>query len=204
MSPLLKNLETIAGLVAVLALSVVMSVEARGQVPAGTPLPAPPPLRLVTREERSQLEAARDVKARIRLSVELAEARLARAEQMTSAQQYESAARELGIYQGILEDALRFLKDQKEQKKLRDTYKRFEITLRSHGMRLETMRRTTPNEFAVNIKSITDYTRDVRGEALNGFYGDVVITDAPNDEEEKAPEENKTAGPSQPQPKEQP
>lgn len=204
-SPLFKNLETIAGLMAaVVTLSVLMCVEARGQVPAGTPLPAPPPLRLVPREDRSQLEAARDVKARIRLSVELAEARLARAEQLTSAQQYESAARELGIYQGILEDALRFLKEQKEQKKLRDTYKRFEITLRAHGMRLETMRRTTPNEFAVNIKSITDYTRDARGAALNGFYGDVVISDAPNEEGGKALEESKPAGPSQSTTKEQP
>jgi hypothetical protein len=123
---------------------------------------------------------------------------------MTSAQQYESASRELGIYQGILDDALRFLKDQKEQKKLRDTYKRFEIALRAHGMRLETMRRTTPSEYAFNIKTITEYTKNLRGEALNGFYGDNVIRDTPNDEAEKAPEEGKTTTPSQSSPKEQP
>jgi hypothetical protein len=203
-SSLSKKLETVAGLFAVIALAVLMSAEARGQVPMGTPLPAPPPLRLVPRDERSQLDAARDIKARMRLSVELAESRLSRAEQMTSAQQYESAARELGIYQGILDDALRFLKEQKEQKKLRDTYKRFEITLRAHGMRLETMRRTTPSEYAVNIKTITEYTKNLRGEALNGFYGDNVIRDAPNDEAEKPPEEGKTTTPSQSSPKEQP
>jgi hypothetical protein len=180
-----------------------MSGEARGQAATGTPLPAPPPLRFVPRTERSQLEAARDVKARTRLSVELAEARLSRAEQLTSAQQYESALRELGIYQGILDDALRFLQDQKEQKKLRDTYKRFEITLRGHGMRLETMRRTTPSEYSVNIKTITDYTKGVRGAALNGFYGDAVIRDA-LDEDEKTPEEDKTTTPSQSSTKEQP
>jgi hypothetical protein len=203
-SPLLKKLETVAGLFAVVALTVLMSVEAQGQVPAWTPLPAPPPLKLVPRAERSQLEAARDAKARTRLSVELAEARLMRAEQMTSAQQFESAARELGIYQGLIEDALRFLKDQKEQKKLRDIYKRFEITLRGHAIRLETMRRTTPSEYSVNIKTITDYTKGVRGEALNGFYGDAVITDAPDDAVEKAPEEGKTTTPSQSSTKEQP
>jgi hypothetical protein len=148
------------------------------------------------------LDAARDVKARMRLSVEMAESRLGRAEQMTSAQQYESASRELGIYQGLLEDALRFLKDQKEQKKLRDTYKRFEITLRAHAVRLESMRRTTPSEYSVNIKTITDYTKGVRGEALNGFYGDAVIRDIP--EEEKATEEDKTPAPSQSSTKEQP
>ncbi|HEY0322396.1 MAG TPA: hypothetical protein VGC66_15675 [Pyrinomonadaceae bacterium] len=203
-SSISKKLEIVVGLFAVVALVGLMSVEARGQMAVGTPLPAPPPLRLVPRGERSQLEAARDVKARMRLSVELAEARLTRAEQMTSSQQYESAARELGIYQGLLDDALRFLKDQKEQRKLRDTYKRFEITLRSHAVRLETMRRTTPSEYAFNIKTITEYTKNLRGEALNGFYGDNVIRDAPDDEAGKAPEEGKTTGSSQSPAKEKP
>lgn len=202
-SSLSKKLETVAGLFAVIGLALLLATEAQAQAPAGTPLPAPPPLRLVPREERSQLEAARDTKARTRLSVELAEARLVRAEQMTSAQQFESAARELGIYQGILDDALRYLKGQKEQKKLRDTYKRFEITLRSHAMRLETLRRSTPSEYAVNIKSITDYTKDVRAEALNGFYGDAVLSNTPG-EEEKAPGERKPDSPSQSSSKEEP
>jgi hypothetical protein len=203
-SSLSKKLEMVAGLFAVIMLAMLIPAEVRGQVAVGTPLPAPPPLRLVPRAERSQLEAARDVKARLRLSVELAEARLARAEQFTSAQQFESASRELGIYQGLLEDALRFLKEQKEQKKIRDTYKRFEITLRSHAMKLETMRRATPSEYAVNIKTITDYTKEVRGEALNGFYGDAVINDTPSQEEVKAPEEGNTKAPSQSSTKEQP
>lgn len=202
-SSLSKKLETVAGLLAVVVVAAFMSIEARGQV-TGLALPAPPPLRLVPRDERSQLDAARDIKARMRLSVELAEARLARAEQMTTSQQYESASRELGIYQGILDDALRFLKDQREQKKLRDTYKRFEITLRAHAMRLETIRRTTPSEYAVNIKTITEYTKNLRGEALNGFYGDNVIRDAPDNEPEKAPEEGTKTAPPQSSPKEQP
>ncbi|HKS27750.1 MAG TPA: hypothetical protein VJS44_08020 [Pyrinomonadaceae bacterium] len=197
-SPLSKSLETFAGLLAVVALIVLVSTDARGQVTSMTPLPAPPPLRLVAREDRSQLDAAKDAKGRTKLTIQLAEARLERAEQMTSAQQFEEAARELGFYQGLLDDAMRFLKSEKNQKKLRDTYKRFEIALRSHAMRLETMRRGTPSEYSVNIKSITDYTKDVRGEALNGFFGDAVITDAP-DEDGKAPEEsNATASPQSP------
>lgn len=202
-SSLSKKLETVAGLLALAALTVLMAGDVRAQVTAMTPLPAPPPLRLVPRTDRSQLEAARDAKARIRLSVEMAEARLMRAEQMTSSQQYESASRELGIYQGILEDALRFLKEQREQKKLRDTYKRFEISLRSHAVRLESMRRTTPAEYSIHIKTITDYTKGVRGEALNGFYGDVVIRNG-QDEEEKAPEEGQATAPTQSSTKEQP
>lgn len=182
-----------------------ISIEAHAQVTVGTPLPAPPPLRLVPRDERAQLDAARDVKARMRLSVELAETRLTRAEEMTSSQQFEAASRELGIYQGILDDALRFLKEQKEQKKLREAYKRFEITLRAHGSRLETMRRTTPAEYAFNIKAITDYTKSLRGEALNGFYGDTVIRDSADEPEDKgAPAEGKAGESSQSSNKEQP
>jgi hypothetical protein len=203
-SSLAKKLQTVFGLFSVIAVTALMSVEARGQITVGTPLPAPPPLRFVPRQERSQLEAARDVKSRTKLSVELAEARLAQAEQMTLAQQYEAASRELGIYQGILEDALRFLKAQQEQKKLRDTYKRFEITLRSHGVRLETMRRTTPSDYAVNIRAITDSVKAVRGEALNGFYGDDVISETPRQDEVKAPAEDKKESPAESATKERP
>lgn len=191
-SALSKKIKTARGLFAVAALAVLLSMEARGQTTVTMPpMPAPPPLKLVTRAERTQLDAIGDAKARTRLSVELAEARLSRAEQMTASQQYESASRELGIYQGILEDALRFLKGQKEQRKLRDIYKRFEMILRSHGARIETMRRTTPSEYSVNIKTVVDCTKNLRGEALNGFYGDTVIRDAP-DTEVKPPEEEKT------------
>jgi hypothetical protein len=202
-SSLTKNLETVAGIFAVIALSVLISGDAHGQTNVVmAPLPAPPPLRLVPRDERSQLDAARDAKGRTRLSMELAEGRLSRAEAMTQSQQFESAARELGIYQGILEDALRFLKEQKDQKKLRDIYRRFEISLRSHGARLETIRRTTPSEYSINIKTITDSTKNLRGEALNGFYGDTVIRDI--SEDSKAPDDEKTAGSSQVTPKDAP
>lgn len=171
-----------------------------------TPLPAPPPIVVVPREDRTQLDTARDAKARTRLCIELAEARLMRAEQMTSAHQFESAARELGFYQGIIEDTLRNLKGQKEQKKLRDTYKRLELALRAHSSRLETMRRTTPSEFSINIKAITDNTKNLRTEALNGFYGDSVIreTSGDNDDSNAAtPAQETTTGTPKSPPKDQ-
>jgi hypothetical protein len=200
-----QKLATVTGLFAAIALALLISAEARAQGTIMAPLPAPPPLRLVPSGERSQLSAARDAKERTRLSVDLAVARLMRAEQLTASQQFDGASRELGIYRGILEDALRFLKEQKEQKKLRDIYKRFEIALRAHSSRLETMRRTTPSEYAFNIKTVADYTRSLRGEALNGFYGDTVIRDAPEDEGEKTPEgEGKTAESTQSSAKDQP
>jgi hypothetical protein len=156
---------------------VFIAPEARGQ---DMPLPLiaapPPPMRFVSRNERTALSAARDAKARTRTAIELAEARLSRAEELTAGQQYEAASAELGIYQGIVDDAIAYL-DRAESKKSRDVYKRLELALRAHCARLESIRRVTPSDYAVHIKAICECVRDARTEALNAFYGDTVIQD---------------------------
>lgn len=135
-----------------------------------------PPMKFVSRGERTQLSAARDAKARTRATIELAESRLARAEQLTAEQNYNAASTELGIYQGLIEDALDHLGDiTKNDNKLRDTYKRLELALRAHCMRLEAIRRVTPSEYAVHVKAICECARNARSEALNSFYGDTVV-----------------------------
>jgi hypothetical protein len=149
---------------------------------SGLPLAPPPPMKFVSRSERTQLSAARDAKARTRATIELAEARLARAEQLTAGQQYEAASTELGVYQGLLEDALSYLDTGEQKKASRDTYKRLELALRAHCSRLEAIRRVTPSEYAVHVKAICECARNARSEALNAFYGDTVIRDAAHDE----------------------
>lgn len=135
----------------------------------------PPPMRFVSRNERTQLSATRDAKARMRASIELAEARLARAEQLTAMQQFDEACVELGMYQGLVEDALHYLGDAQTGKKQRDVYKRLELALRAHCARIEAIRRVTPADYAVHVKAICECARNARSEALNGFYGDTVI-----------------------------
>ena len=151
--------------------------EARGQDGHMPFISAPaPPMKFVSRTERTQLSAARDAKARARATIELAEARLARAEQLTAEQNYISASGELGAYEGLIEDALDYLDDiTKNDNKLRDTYKRLEMALRTHCMRLEAIRRVTPAEHAVHIKAICECARNARTTALNSFYGETVV-----------------------------
>ena len=144
-------------------------------------MPAPPPMKFISSNERSQLSATHDTKSRIRANLELAETRLQHAEEMTSAQRYDDAASDLGCYQGLMEDALHFLADTGNPGKLRDLYKRVELSLRAHAPRLEAMRRATPVEYAVNIKAIMDFTRDARTEALNAFYGNTVLRENAED-----------------------
>src|SRR5947199_6577831 len=92
----------------VLASALCVTMEARGQ---DTHLPfvaAPPPMKFVPRSERAQLSGERDAKARTREAIGLAEQRLTHAEALTAAQQYDAASDELGIYQGLVEDAIHF------------------------------------------------------------------------------------------------
>lgn len=154
-----------------------IATEARGQENIRLPLvSAPPPMKFVPRSERAQLSNSRDAKSRTRAAIELAEARLSHAEALTAAQQYDAASSELGIYQGLIEDAIYYLgSDREDDKKQRDTYKRLELALRSHCSRIEAIRRITPAEYAINIKAICECARNVRTECLNAFYGDTVV-----------------------------
>jgi hypothetical protein len=194
-----RHLATVFGVL--LALTICLASEGRAQEKYNLQLPAPPPMKLLSRDERAQLSAARDPKARTRLSIELAEARLTRAEQLTSGQQYASAAAELGSYQGLVEDAINYLISLKSTK-LRDIFKRLELALRMHGTRLESMRRTTPSEYAFNIKAIAEYTKQARTDALNAFYGDTVLR--PSEKDENVNAETPSAKPSSVPQKEQP
>lgn len=139
---------------------------------------APPPLKIITRLERSQLNESKDPKARVKTTIELAEAHLTNAENQTSQHEYDIAAAEAGMYWALVEDALSFMKTiDRDNNRKRDLYKRLELSLRAHGPRLSIMRRSTPSEYAVWIKEIEDFARKGRTEALNSFYGHTVIRD---------------------------
>jgi len=163
-----------------LTFALLAAYEVRAQDMHTTFAPAPPPMKFVPSSERTQLSSVSDVKSHTRAAIELAEARLARAEQLTSTQQFEAASTELGIYQGLIEDTIRFLHDASQGKgnKMRDTFKRLELAIRAHCTRLEAIRRVTPSEYAVNVKAICEYARQARDAALNSFYGDTVIKDS--------------------------
>ncbi|HEV7683996.1 MAG TPA: hypothetical protein VGO68_17830 [Pyrinomonadaceae bacterium] len=137
---------------------------------------APPPAKVITREERSQLNQSKDEKARIKLTLALAESHLTNAENHTSQQQFEGAASEAGMYWALIEDAFAFMKTlTQDTNRRRDLYKRLELSLRAHGPRWSTVRRNTPAEYAVWIKELEEFARNGRTEALNSFYGNTVL-----------------------------
>lgn len=160
-----------------------MLTRAQNPQPQPTPLTAPPPLKVITKDERQQLDQAKDIKERLKLTIEFAGGHLTHAEQLTMQTEYEAASNEVGSYHALIEDALENLTALKQDSnKTRDLYKRLEMQLRSDGPRLTAMRRVTPLEFAVWIKKVEDFAREGRTEALNSFYGHTVVREKNNPE----------------------
>ncbi|MEO6391720.1 MAG: hypothetical protein ABIP75_07695 [Pyrinomonadaceae bacterium] len=150
------------------------------------PGPVPPPLRFVAVETRSQLAAEPDPKRHAKMSLELAEASLARAESLTGQQDFTAAAIELAQYQGLIHQSITYLQaiPPKDNKTL-DMFKRLEIALRTHCPRLESLRRNTPLSYATNIKEVIVFAEASRDTSLNCFFGDTVVR-------EKAPAKTAT------------
>ena len=165
------------------------SVYAQDPQPSPTPLMAPPPFKMIVKEERDQIEQSTDASKRLKLTIGFLAAHLGVAEQHTAQGNFEAAQTEVGIYHGLLENVRDYMRTfKRDSNKTRDLYKRLELSLRAHGPRLTAMRRTTPLEFAVWIKQVEDYAREMRTEALNSFYGHTVVSEPKKDKNEKPKE----------------
>jgi hypothetical protein len=193
---------TLSAHLLLLAFVFVPAVCAQDPQPQPTPLTAPPPFKMIVKDERLQIEQSRDSSKRLRLIIEFAGGHLTRAEQHTVREAYEAASAEVGMYHALVEHALSFMSSLKrDSNKTRDLYKRLELALRADGPRLTAMRRTTPLEFAVWIKQVEDFARDSRTEALNSFYGHTVVRDAQKagtDKSNEKPKETPTPKSNQP------
>jgi len=187
-------------LVLVMSAGFVRAQDVPAAQPSPTPLTAPPPIRIITKDERAQIDQSGDPKQRVRVTMQLASARLTSAEQHTAHGNFDEASNEVGSYHALIEDALGFLSTMKrDSNKTRDLYKRLELALRSDGPRLTTMRRTTPLEYAVWIKKVEEFARQSRTEALNSFYGHTVVRDGEKSTNDK-PKEVPTPTPKSDQP----
>ena len=185
-----------------LVLACVQVVHGQDAQPQPTPLTAPPPFKMIVKEERTALEqSVNDPTKRLKLTIQFAGAHLTAAEQHTARENYEAASVEVGMYHALIENALQFLSTfKRDSNKTRDLYKRLELSLRADGPRLTAMRRITPLEFAVWIKHVEDFARDGRTEALNSFYGHTVVREQKSDKSNEKPKETPTPTPKSNQP----
>ena len=162
------------------------------QQPRLPQIPAPPPMLIVTRSDRSELQGANDPKARLRTTITLAEDHLKRAETDTDQKKFEEALSELGRYLGLIDDLRAFIATLSRDKgSTRDLYRHFEISVRPHIPRIAVMRRSTPAAYTLNLKEAEEYIKDARSEALDSFYGQTVLRERPAPEQSPTPEDQK-------------
>lgn len=152
-------------------------------------------MRFVARDDRTQITSSKDPKNRVKLTIELADARLTHMEALTSHKKFEDAAEILGNYIGLIEDAMRFIGEMpRDKNSTRDLYRRLDIALRAQIPRLAVMRRDTPSDYAIHLKSAEEYARNTRSEALESFYGHTVLREPPDrkaDANKATPQDNK-------------
>src|SRR5437016_5267849 len=167
----------------------VLSASTAAQQPQ---MPAPPPMRLVSRSERSELDGARDAKARLHATITLAEEHLAHAESLTEQKQFDEASAEVGSYLGLIGDLRDYISKLNHDKtSTRDLCRHFEWDVRLHIPRLAVMRRSTPVSYSLYIKDAEEFVKDTRAEALDSFYGHSVLREPEPAKTPASPEPDK-------------
>lgn len=137
---------------------------------------APPPVRVMSKDERTILTRELDVKARTVLALNLMNARIASAEKAAAAEDFEKMFTDLGGFQGILDNTLDFLgRSNTDSDKVLGNFKRFEIGLRSYVPRIEIIRRELSPRYEPFVKSVIKYIRESRTRALEPLFGDSVV-----------------------------
>ena len=136
----------------------------------------PPPLRIISKEETSKLNAEKDVKNYTKLVVILMDARLKKAEGFSLESQYQEMFGELGAFQSLVDKSLIFLNNHDaDSGKVLNNFKRLELSLRAFLPRLELIRRELPLRFEFYTRKLIVYVRNARSRAIEPFYDDSIV-----------------------------
>ena len=147
-----------------------------GQAQEDPPDVAPPPLKIVSREDQAKLDAEKDIKERTKLALELMRSRLDEAEKLNTAEDFDGLFTQLGRFRGLVDHAFDFLDEPgiKESKRL-DNYKRLEISLRRFIPRLETIRRELPLRYEQYVHDLIRFLRNARTKAVEPMFSNTVV-----------------------------
>lgn len=138
----------------------------------------PPPLSVLSKGETDQLDSETDLKKRTQLALDLMENRLKKAETFSDEKKYKESLDELGGFQGLMRNALKYLqRNDNGSRKVLKNFKRFEINLRSFVPRLELVRRTMPEKFGYHVVQLMKSVRRARSNAVEPLFDDTVVSD---------------------------
>lgn len=137
---------------------------------------APPPLKIISKDELTRLNAKTDLKDRTKLSLEMMNLRLTAAEKLSAAKNFEGMYLELGFFHALMDDALGFLNKRDDGRgKVLDNFKRLEISLRGMAPRIEVIRRDLPLRYDPYVRKLMGYLRSVRAQATDSLFSDSVL-----------------------------
>ncbi len=137
---------------------------------------APPPLKVLSQDEKTRLGAETEVKRRTRLALELMEHRLKQAETQDGAENFDQMYVELGGFHALMENMLHFLNSSdKDSGRVLNNFKRFEIGLRGFTSRLELIRRELPIRYEPYVRSLIKQLRAARAKAIEPLFDDTVV-----------------------------
>jgi hypothetical protein len=140
---------------------------------------APPPLKLIAATERKQLNAAKDVKERTKLALELMQTRLTTATTKSDAGDYTAVFTELGAFHALMDDTLNYLDRYSGDRRARlYNFKRLEIGLRRMNPQIDLLRRNAPPERERYLFYLSRSVRDARARAIEPQFSNTVLPQA--------------------------
>ncbi len=139
---------------------------------------APPPLKILSKTEKSQLDSASDIKERTKLALELMEVRLLKAEEFDTKEQFAEMFVELGSFHALVENTINFLNEKNNNSgKILSNFKRIELSLRKYITRLELIRRDLPIKYELYVRNLVKNIRESRSKAVEPLFDDTVVPD---------------------------
>jgi hypothetical protein len=137
---------------------------------------APPPLKILSKEETRQLNAESDVKKRTKLALNLMEIRLKKAEDLNSQQRFSEMFEELGGFHALVDRSLEFLdRNDNGGGKVLSNFKRLEMSLRAFLPRLEIIRRDLPERYEFYVRELGKSIRNARSRAIDPMFSETVV-----------------------------
>lgn len=136
----------------------------------------PPPKIELSKDEKTALSDEKDVKSYTKLAIDLMNARLKKAEELTTNQKYNDVLQELGGFQAIMNSVMQFLwQNNTGRGKVLDNFKRYEMALRSFTPRLETIRREMPERHENYVIRLLKLIRENRAKAVEQLFGKTIL-----------------------------
>ena len=149
---------------------------------------APPPLKMMSTQEKERLSAIQKPKDRIKLLLEMMRARMTAAERLDASDEHAAMFTELGGFHALMDSGLSYLnKQDQDDRKVLDTFKRLEIGLREFPPRLEAIRRDLPLEYEDYVRRLIRYLRQARTIATEPLFGDTVLPEQEQNKNEAPP-----------------